>query len=378
MALRLLRESPAARDAVQGRYRYILVDEFQDTNRAQAELVALIAERHRNVTVVGDDDQAIYRFRGAAVSNILEFRERYRGSRTVVLRRNYRSRAPILDAAYRLIRCNDPDRLEVRAGVSKRLVAERSDQRVRSRPARGLRERHGGGGLDRGRDLAAGRVRRTAARPRDPGPRERACRPGPSQPQPGRPPLAVLRDIGPVRASGGAPPPRLPARRRRPLVERRRLRGRDLPGVPAGRSRHDSDRHIGAPPEPVALGGARGARRAAGHPASDPGDAGVRHEARRRPAAVQRSGPRAARGRGPVCLPAGIRFAVPARGDGIGPGRRRHSRTSRGSSTSSAASRRSSRTTGPSSWPVISRRSSRRATIRRPRRSTRTRTRSRS
>ena len=128
MALRLLRESPAARDAVQGRYRYILVDEFQDTNRAQAELVALIAERHRNVTVVGDDDQAIYRFRGAAVSNILEFRERYRGSRTVVLRRNYRSCAPILEAAYRLIRFNDPDRLEVRAGVSKRLVAERSDQ----------------------------------------------------------------------------------------------------------------------------------------------------------------------------------------------------------------------------------------------------------
>ena len=67
LALRLVRESAAARERVQARFRYILVDEFQDTNRAQAELVGLIAERHRNVTVVGDDDQAIYAFRGAAI-----------------------------------------------------------------------------------------------------------------------------------------------------------------------------------------------------------------------------------------------------------------------------------------------------------------------
>ena len=92
LALRLLRESPAARHELQRRFRYILVDEFQDTNRAQAELVALLAEGHRNVTVVGDDDQSIYRFRGAAISNILEFRSRYRRVRLVVLRRNYRSR----------------------------------------------------------------------------------------------------------------------------------------------------------------------------------------------------------------------------------------------------------------------------------------------
>ena len=126
LALRLVRESPAARAAVQERFRYILVDEFQDTNRAQAELVGLLAERHRNVTVVGDDDQAIYAFRGAAIDNILDFRERYRGARTVVLRRNYRSHAPVLDASYRLIRFNDPDRLEVRTGISKRLRPERA------------------------------------------------------------------------------------------------------------------------------------------------------------------------------------------------------------------------------------------------------------
>jgi DNA helicase-2/ATP-dependent DNA helicase PcrA len=125
LALGLLRRSPAARRAVSDRFRFILVDEFQDTNRAQAELVGLLAERHRNVTVVGDDDQAIYAFRGAAIGNILGFESRYSGCRTIVLRRNYRSRAPILEAAYRLIRFNDPDRLEVRTGIDKRLVAQR-------------------------------------------------------------------------------------------------------------------------------------------------------------------------------------------------------------------------------------------------------------
>ena len=118
LALRLVRTSPAAREAIAGRFRYILVDEFQDTNRAQAELVAALAAGHRNITVVGDDDQAIYAFRGAAVDNILDFSDRYRGARTIVLKRNYRSLAPILDGAHRLVRFNDPDRLEVRVGIS--------------------------------------------------------------------------------------------------------------------------------------------------------------------------------------------------------------------------------------------------------------------
>ncbi len=126
LALRLVRTSPAARMEIARRFRYILVDEFQDTNRAQAELVASLAEPHRNVTVVGDDDQAIYAFRGAAIDNILEFDARFGGARTVVLRRNYRSLAPILDASYRLIRRNDPERLEVRTGVVKRLRPERT------------------------------------------------------------------------------------------------------------------------------------------------------------------------------------------------------------------------------------------------------------
>ena len=136
LALRLLRRSPAARDEIRRRFRYILVDEFQDTNRAQAELVELLAAPHRNVTVVGDDDQSIYRFRGAAMSNIVEFRERSGRLKVVVLRRNYRSRVGILEASHRLIRYNDPDRLEVRAGIDKRLRAVRPEPPPgRRRPA---------------------------------------------------------------------------------------------------------------------------------------------------------------------------------------------------------------------------------------------------
>ena len=126
LALRLVRSSAVARAELQARFRYVLVDEFQDTNRAQSELVSILAEPHRNVTVVGDDDQSIYKFRGAAISNILGFRDHYRTARTIVLRRNYRSLSPILDASYRLVRFNDPDRLEVRAGISKRLRSERA------------------------------------------------------------------------------------------------------------------------------------------------------------------------------------------------------------------------------------------------------------
>jgi DNA helicase-2/ATP-dependent DNA helicase PcrA len=125
LALRLLRDSPASRLELQRRYRYILVDEFQDTNRAQSQLVELLAAPHRNITVVGDDDQSIYKFRGAAISNILEFRRSHPRSRQIVLRRNYRSRSPILDASHRLIHFNDPDRLEIRNGIDKRLVAMR-------------------------------------------------------------------------------------------------------------------------------------------------------------------------------------------------------------------------------------------------------------
>ena len=124
LCLRLFREHPLILQKYRERFRYILVDEFQDTNHAQWELVRLLAGPAGNVTVVGDDDQSIYRFRGAAISNILEFTTAYPEARRIVLRENFRSGQAILDAAYRLIRHNDPDRLEVREQIDKRLLAK--------------------------------------------------------------------------------------------------------------------------------------------------------------------------------------------------------------------------------------------------------------
>ncbi len=130
-AVRLLRDHPSIRVEIGDRYRYLLVDEFQDTNPAQLDLLELIGSRTRNVTVVGDDDQAIYAFRGAAVENLLGFDSRFPGARTIALRRNHRSRRPIVDAARRLIRHNDPHRLEARAGVDRSPIVTR---RARPRP----------------------------------------------------------------------------------------------------------------------------------------------------------------------------------------------------------------------------------------------------
>ncbi|HWH24577.1 MAG TPA: ATP-dependent helicase, partial [Candidatus Limnocylindria bacterium] len=104
LPLRLLRQRPAVRDAVQRRYRHVLVDELQDTNRAQLELVLAVAGDRANVTVVGDADQGIYAFRGAASGNLARFGAAYPAARQIVLRRNYRSRSPILKASGRLIR----------------------------------------------------------------------------------------------------------------------------------------------------------------------------------------------------------------------------------------------------------------------------------
>ena len=123
LALRLLRTRPYVLGGYQRRFKYVLVDEFQDTNHAQFELVKLLVARHANVAVVADDDQAIYRWRGAAISNVLGFLERYPEARQVVLTENYRSHQAILDGAYRLIVHNNPDRLEVKSGISKHLSA---------------------------------------------------------------------------------------------------------------------------------------------------------------------------------------------------------------------------------------------------------------
>src|SRR6266571_7189393 len=125
LALRLLRARPHVLNAYQRRFKYVLVDEFQDTNYAQFELVKLLAARHGNVAVTGDDDQAIYRFRGAAISNVLSFLRHYPDARQIVVTENFRSHQAILDAAYTLIQYNTPDRLEVKSGIVKRLTAVR-------------------------------------------------------------------------------------------------------------------------------------------------------------------------------------------------------------------------------------------------------------
>jgi DNA helicase-2/ATP-dependent DNA helicase PcrA len=122
LALRLFREHPSVLKSYQDQFRYILVDEFQDTNYAQFQLVKLLAQRHGNVMVVADDDQSIYHFRGAAMSNILMFRRLYPDAARIVLTENYRSTQQILDAAYRLIQFNNPERLEEKEKISKRLV----------------------------------------------------------------------------------------------------------------------------------------------------------------------------------------------------------------------------------------------------------------
>src|SRR5919109_2877927 len=125
LALALLRRRPHVLNYYQRRFKYILVDEFQDTNYAQFELVKLLAARHRNLAVIGDDDQAIYRWRGAAISNVLGFLDRYPDAKQIVITENFRSHQAVLDAAYTLIVYNNPDRLEVRSGIDKRLVAVR-------------------------------------------------------------------------------------------------------------------------------------------------------------------------------------------------------------------------------------------------------------
>ncbi|MFA5134447.1 MAG: UvrD-helicase domain-containing protein [Patescibacteria group bacterium] len=111
-AIKLFRTRPRVLDRYRKQFRYVLVDEFQDTNYAQYELVKLLAGDRQNVTVVGDDDQSIYKFRGAAISNILEFKKDFPNSAEVVLAENYRTVQNILDVSYAFIKQNDPNRLE--------------------------------------------------------------------------------------------------------------------------------------------------------------------------------------------------------------------------------------------------------------------------
>ncbi len=123
LTVQALRERPALLSEIRSRYRYLLVDEFQDTNVAQIALLGLLAGDRGNLCVVGDDDQAIYRFRGASFSSFLLVKSMYPSVQTLRLTRNYRSTPPILAGADRLIRHNEPDRYD----PEKRLWTDRQE-----------------------------------------------------------------------------------------------------------------------------------------------------------------------------------------------------------------------------------------------------------
>ncbi len=105
-AVKLLRDNPSVLERYSDVYKYIMVDEFQDTNYIQDKLIKLLADKHKNICVVGDDDQSIYSFRGATIDNILSFEKTYPGCSVIKLERNYRSTKNILNAASVLVSGN--------------------------------------------------------------------------------------------------------------------------------------------------------------------------------------------------------------------------------------------------------------------------------
>ncbi len=123
LVLKLFKQSPNILKKYQKQFKYIMVDEFQDTNYAQNLLVETLSASPRNICVVGDDDQSIYRFRGAAISNILDFKKKFPKVKQIVLKQNFRSGQTILDSAYKLIQNNNPDRLEIVNKIDKRLLS---------------------------------------------------------------------------------------------------------------------------------------------------------------------------------------------------------------------------------------------------------------
>lgn len=106
LTVKLFRENEDVLEFYRNKFRYILVDEYQDTNKAQNELIILLAGEHRNLCVVGDDDQSIYKFRGADITNILDFEKAFPECKTIRLEQNYRSTQNILDAANNVIKNN--------------------------------------------------------------------------------------------------------------------------------------------------------------------------------------------------------------------------------------------------------------------------------
>ncbi|MEG0895762.1 MAG: UvrD-helicase domain-containing protein, partial [Oscillospiraceae bacterium] len=106
LTVKLLKENPDVLEHYQNLYKYVLVDEYQDTNHAQYMLVSLLSGKYKNLCVVGDDDQSIYKFRGATIENILSFEKEFKDAKVIRLEQNYRSTQNILDAANSVIKNN--------------------------------------------------------------------------------------------------------------------------------------------------------------------------------------------------------------------------------------------------------------------------------
>lgn len=104
--IELFEKEPEILDYYQRRFQYIMIDEYQDTNKAQYRLVNLLSQRHKNLCVVGDDDQSVYKFRGADIRNILDFEKDFRDTKVIKLEQNYRSTKTILEAANHVIKEN--------------------------------------------------------------------------------------------------------------------------------------------------------------------------------------------------------------------------------------------------------------------------------
>ncbi|MBI4009072.1 ATP-dependent helicase [Candidatus Roizmanbacteria bacterium] len=126
--IKLYRKRASLLGKYKKQFRYVLVDEFQDTNFSQYQLVKLLspAKINPNLTVVGDDSQSIYKFRGAAISNILSFMNDYTKAKQIILNTSYRCPQTILNASHKLIKYNDPNTLEAKLGISKNLIAHKN------------------------------------------------------------------------------------------------------------------------------------------------------------------------------------------------------------------------------------------------------------
>ena len=130
LTVRLFEQYPNVLSFYQNKFKYILVDEYQDTNHAQYRLVSLLAQKHRNLCVVGDDDQSIYKFRGANIENILSFEERFPEAKVIKLEENYRSTQNILEAANNVIKNNigrKSKRLWTSKGVGEKITVYQSN-----------------------------------------------------------------------------------------------------------------------------------------------------------------------------------------------------------------------------------------------------------